>query len=79
MTNYRQRRPGNDRIAPAAYAAFQAGDWMGLQRELRLKPWEASPLDATTDTPPAAGRGYRDSWPRARALRAELEKPVFLS
>lgn len=76
MTHYRQRRPGNDRITPAAYAAFQAGDWMALHRELRLRPWHASPLDATTDDPPAAGFAYRATWQRARDLRRELQAAV---
>ena len=65
------------RITDAAVAAYRRGDWLGLHRALGLRPWQPSPLDATTDEPPswAAPRdGWREGWPLARALRAELEE-----
>lgn len=74
----RQRRVQRDGlVTPEAVEAFRAGDWIGLHRALRLKPWQASPLDATTDEPPQGlcdqPGPYRDSWARARSLRLELE------
>lgn len=74
MTTYRTRRAeAGPRITAEAVAAFRAGDWIGLHRALRLRPWEASPLDAATDTPIRGGQPYVDSWAQARELRLALE------
>lgn len=72
-------RVGRHRITPAAVVAFAAGDWIGLHRALGLRPWEPSPLDAETLSPPV-GCGSTDAWavgwPLARQLRAELEAVI---
>ena len=64
------------RITPEAVAAFTAGDHCALHRALGLKPWEASPVDPNIEhlEAPMGGQAWRESWPRAQALRKELEK-----
>lgn len=70
----RQRRVQRDGlVTPEAVGAFRAGDWIGLHRALRLKPWQASPLDATGNDPIPGGACYVESWRRARELRSALE------
>ena len=63
------------RITATALEAFEAGDWIALHRALGLRPWQPSPLDAATpEAPEWAGRldAWREGWPLARELRAEL-------
>lgn len=76
MATKRTRKSRNlrARITPAAVAAFAAGDHAALHAELRLAPWEVSPLDAWGDCPWPAGTGAGSSWDQAVALRAELEE-----
>jgi hypothetical protein len=63
------------RITPEAVAAFRAGDDTALCRLLGIRPWQASPLDATGPLPAWATDGpYAASWETARQLRYELEK-----
>ena len=69
-------RSARHRITPEAVAAFDVGDWMALHRALGLRPWQASPLDASTPEPPAGcgpNDAWRESWPLARVLRADLQ------
>jgi hypothetical protein len=63
------------RLTAAAVEAYRNRDTLGLHRELGLRPWEVSPLDVDGPEPPAwANSGpWLDSWPKAWALRAELE------
>jgi hypothetical protein len=66
--------PGQ-RVSAAALTAFQAQDQAALHHVLRLRPWEVSPLEATTEeAPPWAGPrdAWRVNWPLARELRAAL-------
>lgn len=69
----RLARPLRRQVTAAARAAFRAGDWLQLHRELVLRPWEASPLDVSADEPPADGTAWRASCAQARELRAALE------
>jgi hypothetical protein len=75
MATKRTRKSRNlrARITPAAVAAFAAGDHSALHLELRLAPWETSPLDAWGACPWDPGTGGGDSWDAAVRLRAELE------
>jgi hypothetical protein len=72
------QRPVRYRITPAAIAAYQAGDDLALHRELGLKPFQPSPLEA--DGPaPSWGDGlpyYTYEWALARQLRLALEAAV---
>ena len=65
----RQPKQLQHRITPEAVAAFRAGDWMDLHHALDLKPWEASPIDATTAAPPPYPH---HGWEQARELRLQL-------
>jgi hypothetical protein len=62
------------RITPTAITAFRAGDRMTLHRELRLPPWQVSPLDADGDCPwsPTVAGGW--TWPESVTLRAALRE-----
>lgn len=75
MPTKRQRvtRNARARITPAAIEAFRSGDDQALTIELRLRPWEASPLDAVGDAL-NDGTAYAESWPQAVELRDGLEK-----
>jgi hypothetical protein len=63
----------DNRITPAAVEAYRDQDWIGLHRALGLKTWETSPLDAIGENSSPAGTGGAESWPKAVALREELE------
>jgi hypothetical protein len=63
------------RITSQALAAYRAGDWLSLHRELNLRPWQPSPLDVGTDAPPGAEtNAWAHSWALAVELREELER-----
>ena len=77
-----KRRVGKMRalaITPEAVEAFRAGDWIALHRALRLRPWEASPLDVQPGdeelTPGSAGAR---SVPVALELRERLKQQTYL-
>lgn len=71
----RTARGTRQRVTERAVAAFKAKEWMTLHRELGLKPWEMSPLDVDDGPCPDHRCGpYGASWPKAQALRAELEE-----
>lgn len=77
MPRKRRNAKARAQIGPDALDAFKAGRWMDLHRALGLRPWEASPLDATAPEPPSwaacdASTAWAASWPRAYALRTEL-------
>jgi hypothetical protein len=61
------------RVTPEALESFKAGDWLGLHRALRLRPFEASPLDVSAQgCVYPLGSAYAHSWPQALALLEEL-------
>jgi hypothetical protein len=60
-------------VTPAAIAAFRAGEWLTLHRELKLQPWMPSPLDAVRQCHWRPGSAGEEYWPLAVAVRAELE------
>jgi hypothetical protein len=63
------------RVTPEAVAAYRAGDADALRRALRLKPWEASPLDVGEHgCVYPLGTAYAQSWPQALELRQELDR-----
>lgn len=64
------------RITPEAVAAYRASDRVALHRALGLKPWEASPIDATGDCPWSPGSAGERTWDKVVGLRAELEAAV---
>ena len=71
MPTKRQRRarPMLHMITDRAIEAFRAGESLALHRELGLKPWETSPLDAAPPEPPSfTAHGYE----KAHELRLEL-------
>lgn len=61
------------RLTPEAVEHYRVGNAQALHLELRLAPWEASPLDAVGGCPWPAGTAGGSSWDQAVALRAELE------
>ena len=67
-------RPLAAKITPAAVAAYQAGDWSELHDQLRLKPWQASPLDVAGPCRLHSSFVMAQSWPEIQALRAALEE-----
>lgn len=67
MTQHAQTLPMP--VTDAAVTYFRAGDRIELHRELHLKPWEWSPLDARHGPPPRPGFG----WAAAQELRKALE------
>jgi hypothetical protein len=75
MATKRTRKSRNlrARVTPAAVAAYRAKDYAALHLELRLAPWEVSPLDAWGDCPWPSRTGGGDTWDQAVQLRAELE------
>jgi hypothetical protein len=66
----------NGRITRQAVEAFQRGDDEALRLELRLKPWEISPLSVEDDEPCCYPEGSAGalSWPECLALRRELKE-----
>ena len=67
------------RITDAAIEAYRRGDQVDLHRALGLRLWEISPLDANTPEPPVGcgpNDAWRESWPLAWELRAELEAAI---
>ena len=64
------------RITAEMIKAFNDDDDDRLRSLLRLKPWEESPLDAVGECPyPPTTMGAL-SWPKAKALRKQLEDCV---
>lgn len=61
------------RVTPAAVAAFRAGDKAALHAELRLRPWQASPIAAVGACPWPASCAGAVAWPQSVALREVLE------
>ena len=70
----RKPKEREHRITPEAVAAFRAGDVGALMLALGMRPWDASPLEADDEEPPAWSTPgpWRDSWPKAVALRRNL-------
>lgn len=68
----RRKHPQTRSITAAALAAFKAGDHLTLHRELRLPPWQASPLDAEGACPWRARSAGWQTWPDSVALREGL-------
>jgi len=66
------------RITPEMVVAFKRGDHSELCRLLHLKPWETNPLDAVGECPRSPTSMGALSWPKAKALREELEKAALL-
>ena len=62
------------RIPHAVIQAYEAGDNDTLRALLDLKPWEVSPLDADGPCPYSPTSRGAKSWPKAAALREELER-----
>jgi hypothetical protein len=65
------------RITAEAREAYRPGSWLALHQALGLKPWQPSPLDATTPEPPSlCGKKdcWSEGWPLARELRLALEE-----
>ena len=71
----KRARPLAAKITPAAVEAFRSGDRRELHNQLRLKPWQVSPLDAH-DGPCPWHPSYLSSetWPQMQALRAAVEE-----
>jgi hypothetical protein len=70
-------RRAKHHITSKAIAAFQAGDFGALHRALALKPWESSPLWVQPgDEQPEGNSMGSLTWPKAMALRLELEAAV---
>ena len=67
------KRDLRQRITPEAVAAYIADDDALLHELLGLKPWEESPLDVGDENTNPPGTAAYESWPKARALRDELE------
>jgi len=63
-------------ITAEAEAAYRASDRVALHRALGLKPWEASPIGATGDSPWPTGSAGERTWDKVVRLRAELEATV---
>lgn len=75
MPTKRTRRARSTRqwITPQAVKHFRAGAWIELHRELKLKPWEWSPLDVTNTGPaPEFHNDEKHGWERAQEMRREL-------
>lgn len=72
-TRYRRRAIGAHQITPAALAAYRAEDRKALHHELRLPPWQVSPLDAHGDCPWPPTTAGATSWPLSCELREALE------
>ena len=69
------KRAQQRQITPEAVEYFAKADWRALHRALGLKPWEASPLDATTPEPPEWMNDERNraDWRAAYELRSALK------
>lgn len=61
------------RITVAAVAAYRTGDKAALHAELHLRPWQASPIDATGECPWPPTAAGASSWPLSVELRTALE------
>jgi len=72
MVRRRKHSDRSGRITNAAVAAFKAGDERTLHRELRLPPWQVSPLTAVGSCPWPAGSGGERTWADSVALREVL-------
>ncbi len=70
----KRMRPLAAKITPAAVAAYKAGDRGDLHDQLRLKPWQASPLDVEGPCPYSPPYVIAATWPHIQALRAALEE-----
>ena len=76
----RQIKASQHREALAAQICFfvtvQQCRWHELYRLLQLRPWDVNPLDvrAGEPCPWPPGSGGHTGWPKALALREELEK-----
>ena len=70
----KRNRPLAAKITPAAVEAYQSGDRCELHDELRLKPWQASPLDVEGPCSYPEGSMIAISWSEIQALRAALEE-----
>lgn len=74
-----KRRAPKDRrgqISADAIAAYRVGDCQALHRLLGLMPWEASPFHVDNRGDPSPwpeGSAGWISWPKAAALREQLE------
>ena len=76
MASKRKRTTRNlaQRVTAKAIAAFTAGDSVTLHREMRLPPWQLSPLDTEDGPCPYAVRtAGANTWADSVALRKELE------
>jgi hypothetical protein len=63
------------RVTAEAVVAYRERDHVALRRALRLKRWEASPLDVGPDgCAHGLGTAFVQSWPQALELRAELDR-----
>lgn len=74
MATLRRRKhtQQSGRVTAEAVDAFDAGDRERLHRELRLPPWQASPLEAEGDCPWSPGSAGGFTWADSVALRAAL-------
>ena len=72
MVRRRKHEERSGRITTGAQAAFEAGDWLRLHRELRLPPWQASPLDAMGECPWPATTAAGVTWAASAGLRKAL-------
>ena len=71
------RNPGQ-RISDTAVELYAKRCYLSLHRELRLAPWQCSPLDVDSDVCPyPPGTGGHESWPKAKKLRAELSRRLL--
>lgn len=72
MATTTTQRPSNPRapVTEAAVTYFRERNRRELHRELRLKPWEWSPLEARDGPEPRPGFG----WEVAQELRKALEE-----
>lgn len=71
----RTRKVRDLRVTPEAVDAYRRGAWLELHQELRLKPWECSPLDAHGECPdPSTTKpgSYSATLPQAYRLRDQI-------
>lgn len=71
----KRARPLAAKITPVAVEAYRAGDRRALHRQLRLKPFQVSPLDVH-EGPCPFHPSYvaSETWAHMQALRAALEE-----
>jgi hypothetical protein len=72
----KRRGERSRRITPAAIAAWQTGDWMGLYRALDLRPWMPHPFDISENETPAENdtTEWAACFPEILDLRLELTR-----